>query len=124
MTLLVCYGADVVWQVGARAQVENRLREKRTAMKQKAAMEQQQQRSGGSSSSSTSSSSGSSNANSWLLPAAAAGDVVAAATGIDEYSWLDDKDLIWQVSMSSHVSYVLLLKITSMTCAWCRHFHF
>jgi hypothetical protein len=96
-----------VTPVGARAQIENRLKERRTDMKQKAALV------------SDAGSSSSSSDNSWLLAAsgmaaaaAAAGGVSsgAAAAGVgaggvgvvargmrDEYTWMDDKDVVWQV---------------------------
>jgi hypothetical protein len=97
-----------VTPVGARAQIENRLKERRTDMKQKAALVAE----AGSSSSSSSSD------NSWLLAASGMAAAAAAAGGVsssaaagggadgvgvvargmrDEYSWMDDKDVVWQV---------------------------
>jgi hypothetical protein len=79
-----------VTPVGARSQVENRLKERRNDMKQKAALVAEQ---------GSSSSSGDAGA---LM---AAGGAAAAGGGIgmvvpgmrDEYSWMDDKDVVWQV---------------------------
>jgi hypothetical protein len=98
-----------VTPVGARAQIENRLKERRTDMKHKAARVAEQ-------------GSGSSSNNGWLLAASGMAAAAAAAGGAssgaaaaagaaagagrlgvvargmrDEYSWMDDKDVVWQV---------------------------
>jgi hypothetical protein len=88
-----------VTPVGARAQIENRLKERRTDMKQKAALVAEQH------SGDSSSSSSAAGALAAAAAAAAAGGAGFGAGGVgvvapgmrDEYSWMDDKDVVWQV---------------------------
>lgn len=82
-----------VTAVGARTQIENRLRERRTDMKHKAELLHEQRHSSGQSAGDAQ--------HSWLLAGIrGAGELGVVAPGMhDEYRWMDDKDSVWQVSL-------------------------
>lgn len=102
-----------VTAVGARAQIENRLRERRTDMKHKAALLLQQSRD-------SSNGAAAGPEQSWLL-AGIRGLDSGSELGVkepgmqDEYAWMDDKDTVWQVSFPSSRS-LLYCPAASILC--------
>eukprot|EP00879_Flechtneria_rotunda_P019637 GHRR01020633.1.p1 GENE.GHRR01020633.1~~GHRR01020633.1.p1 ORF type:complete len:333 (+),score=114.88 GHRR01020633.1:210-1208(+) len=91
-----------VTPIGARAQIEARLKERRTDMKQKA-MQVLEKTSQGSSRG-RAAVAAAANSASWLLQSSGGSSLMEDLLGVkqpgmrDEYSWMDDKNVVWQVS--------------------------
>eukprot|EP00879_Flechtneria_rotunda_P015059 GHRR01015736.1.p1 GENE.GHRR01015736.1~~GHRR01015736.1.p1 ORF type:complete len:667 (+),score=263.20 GHRR01015736.1:70-2001(+) len=95
-----------VTPIGARAQIEARLKERRTDMKQKA-MQVLEKTSQGSSRG-RAAVAAAANSASWLLQSSGGSSLMEDLLGVkqpgmrDEYSWMDDKNVVWQVRISLH----------------------